>query len=251
MTNRFLYFFFIIFICINFNKLSAKSSNGNGEVFLAQNTLQAFYEYNSYKKGIPMFFALHPTGKFYQWSYCEHKFSNNCVQNEYPELMRKCAKRAEENGESGRCYIFARKNKIVWNNLSNPNFIKVSKKISRDDLIALLLKNNFLLDDIKTPIYDKDNPNNNEKLKSLQKLLDQGALTQSDFDKEKKKILKNTNTKEEKKQTSNKTEKNKKPKEIIKSDIEIVSKLKDLKELLDTGVLTQEEFEIAKKKLLN
>ena len=35
------------------------------------------------------------------------------------------------------------------------------------------------------------------------------------------------------------------------SDKDIVKKLKDLKELLDSGVLTKEEFEKAKKKLLN
>ena len=40
-------------------------------------------------------------------------------------------------------------------------------------------------------------------------------------------------------------------KKITKSDSDIVSKLKDLKELLDSGVLTKEEFEKAKKKLLN
>ena len=49
--------------------------------------------------------------------------------------------------------------------------------------------------------------------------------------------------------------KNKKPKIIKKNDAindkDIVKKLKDLKELLDSGVLSKEEFEKAKKKLLN
>ena len=40
-------------------------------------------------------------------------------------------------------------------------------------------------------------------------------------------------------------------KKITQSDNDIVSKLKDLKDLLDSGVLTKEEFEKAKKKLLN
>lgn len=40
-------------------------------------------------------------------------------------------------------------------------------------------------------------------------------------------------------------------KKITQSDNDIVSKLQDLKELLDSGVLTKEEFEKAKKKLLN
>ena len=40
-------------------------------------------------------------------------------------------------------------------------------------------------------------------------------------------------------------------KKITQSNDDIVSKLKDLKELFDSGVLTKEEFEKAKKKLLN
>ena len=40
-------------------------------------------------------------------------------------------------------------------------------------------------------------------------------------------------------------------KKITKSDADIVSKLKDLKDLLDTGVLSEEDFKKAKKKLLN
>ena len=40
-------------------------------------------------------------------------------------------------------------------------------------------------------------------------------------------------------------------KKKTKSDADIVSILKDLKDLLDLGVLTKEEFEKAKKKLLN
>ena len=47
------------------------------------------------------------------------------------------------------------------------------------------------------------------------------------------------------------TEKKETKKEITKSDADIVPILKDLKELLDSGVLTKEEFEKAKKKLLN
>jgi len=40
-------------------------------------------------------------------------------------------------------------------------------------------------------------------------------------------------------------------KKVTKKNEDIVNKLKDLKELLDTGVLSKEEFEKAKKKLLN
>ena len=45
-----------------------------------------------------------------------------------------------------------------------------------------------------------------------------------------------------------------KKKEVKKESLEdkdIVKKLKDLKELFDSGILTKEEFEKAKKKILN
>ena len=42
-----------------------------------------------------------------------------------------------------------------------------------------------------------------------------------------------------------------KTKKESEADKDIVKQLKELKELLDTGVLSKEEFEKAKKKLLN
>ena len=50
---------------------------------------------------------------------------------------------------------------------------------------------------------------------------------------------------------SNTTIKPKITKKVTQSDDDIVSKLKDLKDLLDSGVLTKDEFERAKQKLLN
>ena len=37
----------------------------------------------------------------------------------------------------------------------------------------------------------------------------------------------------------------------VESDTDVVKQLNDLKELLEAGVLTKEEFEKAKKKILN
>ena len=51
--------------------------------------------------------------------------------------------------------------------------------------------------------------------------------------------------------TNSLLKKSKITKKITQSDNDIVSKLKNLKELLDSGVLTKEESEKAKKKLLN
>ena len=51
--------------------------------------------------------------------------------------------------------------------------------------------------------------------------------------------------------TNSLLKKSKITKKITQPDNDIVSQLKDLKDLLDSGVLTKEEFEKAKKKLLN
>ena len=51
--------------------------------------------------------------------------------------------------------------------------------------------------------------------------------------------------------TSTMTTTLKETKKNFVNDKDIVQKLKDLKELLDSGVLSNEEFEKAKKKLLN
>ena len=51
--------------------------------------------------------------------------------------------------------------------------------------------------------------------------------------------------------TEIKTKESNNSKEVSIGDEDIVTKLKDLKELLDTGVLSEEDFKKAKKKLLN
>ena len=58
-----------------------------------------------------------------------------------------------------------------------------------------------------------------------------------------------SSSKNTKPKITKKTEKKKETKKVQNEDI--VQKLKDLKELLDTGVITSEEFKKAKKKLLN
>ena len=51
--------------------------------------------------------------------------------------------------------------------------------------------------------------------------------------------------------TEIKTKESNNSNEVSIGDEDIVTKLKDLKELLDTGVLSEEDFKKAKKKLLN
>ena len=111
------------------------------------------------------------------------------------------------------CSRFARGRYVRWDNGINPKgkVAKFSSKMSESEVRAKLTKLGF---------YNND-------------FLDTTTTPKITKKKETKKV--------EKKIT----------KKITKSDADIVSKLKDLKDLLDSGVLTKEEFEKAKKKLLN
>ena len=113
------------------------------------------------------------------------------------------------------CGLFARKRTIVWKNDINPGKGKASKinsKWSDTEIRAKLTELGFLGGSISTTTTTTTKPKITKKKKAKQ-------------------------IKEAKKE--NKREEN------------IVKKLKDLKELLDSGVLTKEEFKKAKKKLLN
>ena len=103
----------------------------------------------------------------------------------------------EKSGKE--CFIFASKNRIVWDNGSDKKKRRLKKKdIKAGKTLQILQELGF---------YD-------------------GGITQT------KKI-------EKKKESKQKT------------NDDIVQKIKDLKELYDSGVLTKDEFEKAKKKLLN
>ena len=121
------------------------------------------------------------------------------------------AKCERHHGQS--CSRFAKGRYVSWDNGINPKgkAAKFSSKMSESEVRAKLTKLGF---------YNND-------------FLDTTTTPKITKKKETKKV--------EKKIT----------KKITKSDADIVSKLKDLKDLLDSGVLTKEEFEKAKKKLLN
>lgn len=110
------------------------------------------------------------------------------------------------------CFLFANAYKIVWNNGSDKKKRRLKRKdIKAGKTIALLTELDF---------FDGNTSSSTITSKVIEKK----------EPKIKKKIV---NTKES------------------VNDKDIVKKLKDLKELLDTGALSKEEFKKAKKKLLN
>jgi len=188
MIKKYFIFITIIFITlINITKSHAKK--GSGEVILSNESLTGLINYLNSSKGSGTYFILHESGKEFQWSYCPRQYSGQCVQELNRKLLTSCKERAEKQNLFGNCYIFAKKRKIVWKNSSNKKFIKIPKKISDEDLKALLLKNNFLTEDINIPTFDTNNLDLIEKIKGLQKLYEAGALTKADFENAKKSVL--------------------------------------------------------------
>ena len=138
----------------------------------------------------------------------------------------KAIKFCEKSSNGSPCYLFAKKRSIKWKNSINTKSTNIKKKLLKEPYqIAKIIQDlGFYDDDIsKLPGIDYDTA----------KLDDSRTFTGkndfSNFSLKKPKITK----------------------KITQPDNDIVSKLKDLKELLDSGVLTKEEFEKAKKKLLN
>ena len=225
--------FLSLVLCTN-----AFSKSGKGNVTLSKKAMETFLDYlyggaknlnantggstdNKGNKTKPLLFTLSETGDSYLYNYCS--FSTCREPNKYEAILG-CQKYS--NGTP--CFTFASKKKIVWKNDLNPKGLKLRKELKHGrNHVAQLIKD--------AGYYNGDI--------TLLRGFQTEVLTPS-------KSYSNTATKKIEKKETKKVEK-KITKKITKSDADIVSKLKDLKELLDSGVLTREEFEKAKKKLFN
>ena len=153
-------------------------------------------------KGMFLIFSKNGKGRF--WYYSIYNDDQTASANYIGRARIKCEKQGH-----GECFLFAKENKIVWQNGINPKRgTRIKKKEARNGMVSI-------------------------KLKEL------GFYSDT--------TLKTT--------TPKITKKKEKPKKIKKSTNvdkgNIVSQIKDLKELLDDGVITQDEFDKAKKKILN
>ena len=199
----------LLFFFININ---SHAKNGLGPIKFTSSSYQAFVEYltGEYvptqkgvlqgKGGIPLGFAINQKGNQTFFYYCPRKYGDNCMDGAWMDAQNKCTKRSKDRG-NGRCFVFAKGRKIVWDSVN----IKIPKKPTKEQLKEIFAKNGWY-----------------------------GAI-------ENKEIVKPKITKKKKEVT----------KKVSKNSSDIVNKLKALNELKDNGVLTDEEFIKAKKKLLN
>ena len=201
----FLKFFFLILICNNVN--AADKYVGSGDLKLDDPDVKWFLEYLKPPAGqIPMtFFVLSENGKAI-WSTYWYCPEGNCQTLSKKVASKKCVLDAEKFYKRSifeECKVFAQRRTIVWKNGINPGRGKVSRASSKWDekkLRAKLTELGFLGDNASS-----NNTTNNKKkkkndtskisnediqhLKDLKKLLDEGILTQEEFNSAKKKIL--------------------------------------------------------------
>ena len=209
-------FFFVIIFTIAYQTSAHSLSNfkqhmGQGELKLSKDTFELieFYfstgkygaiynnpKYDWQRKMIksvwrPEFMIISKNGKGRFWYY---SFIGSEIDTT-PSYIARARGECKKQGY-GECFVFAIKNKIVWQNGINPKKgTKIKKKDAKNGMVLTKLK--------ELGFYD-------------------GGITQTP-----------------------KTTK----KKIVKDD-DIVKKLQELNNLLESGVISAEEFEKAKKKLL-
>lgn len=207
--------FGIIFFTLFSNiSIAANKFEGHGELKLDDIDVKIFLEYVNPPAGqSPMvFLVLQEKGKAI-WStywYCPAGACQTLSKSNASKMCVDAAEKYYKRTILSDCLIFAKRRTIVWKNGINKGKGKESKVNSKWDekkIRAKLTELGFLGDTNSSS----------------------GTTEQNNANKKKKKTKKNDTDK------------------ISDKDIE---KLKELKKLLDDGILTQEEFNSQKKKLL-
>jgi len=204
-------------LCCNiaFAEVAGRYKKGEGPLKISKNTADILEYYFSggkmgryaKKQREPWFgdlMIISVDGNYTNYFVTPIRYKDNVAPGHYiGRAISKCKKKSGKE-----CFLFARKNKILWDNGSD----KKKRRLKRKDIRA------------------------GKTLQILQELgfYDGGTTQKISNIKKKSPIKKKIN----KKITEN-------------SDGDIVEKLKELKKLYDDSVLTKEEFEKAKKKLLN
>ena len=195
---------------------------GKGELKLSKEAMETVIMYmygagskrysgNDKRKNDPMILSISEDGKSYHYFYCPVEYQNNCIETGIAhDTITSCQKYS--NGTP--CFVFAKKRRIVWKN-GGPK-VKIKKKdLKSPYVVAQKLQ--------EAGFYDGD----------ISKLV--GIDVSTGQINEDISITGEKETNESKTKTSEK---------------DIVKELETLTKLFESGALSKEEFEKAKKKLL-
>ena len=144
---KFIRIFFAIFVLTNFTNI-AHSSGGTGPLKFSSTDFEYFLAYmrgdgNSKgevgkKNGTPWYFAINQEGQWSIYTYCPRSAGGNCV-TDHGDVIRACTKSSKENGY-GRCYLFAKQRKIVWDGKN----IRLPRKFDQAHIERVFKENGWL-----------------------------------------------------------------------------------------------------------
>ena len=170
---------------------SNASKNGMGELKIEDEIMDYIIQYyfnTENKADKPGGLAITKNGDMIGWAVCPAKYAGDCIFRDL-EPLRYCRENVKKYlGIKENCWMLAKKRRIVWNNLN----IEVPKGISGDEVKAIF-KRAGLYGEIDVSSNNTKNEKQSKditkELQDLKKLLDQGVITNKEFDAAKEKIL--------------------------------------------------------------
>ena len=138
----------LTFFIISSFSTYAHSSSGFGPLKFSSTEFEYFLAYmrgdgNSKgevgsKKGTPWYFAINQEGQWSIYTYCPISAGGNCTYN-HGQVLQACTKSSKENGY-GRCYLFAKQRKIVWDGKN----IRLPRKFDQTFIENVFKENGWL-----------------------------------------------------------------------------------------------------------
>ena len=88
--------------------------------------------------GIPTGFAINQKGNNTFYYYCPKIYGDNCMPGGHMKAQNKCTTGSKKRGD-GRCFVFAKGRKIVWDSVN----IKIPKKVTVEQVREIFKKNGW------------------------------------------------------------------------------------------------------------
>ncbi len=213
----------LILLIISFFFLSQPSYAkwGKGTLKLDKQTMEHVMRYmygagnekysgDAKRKQDPWIMVISEDGTWSQYTYCPAEYNNNCIPPNPARNIKVC----EKESRGSPCFVFAIKRRVVWKNGGSK--VKIKKK------------------DLKSPYV-------------VAKKIQEGGFYDGDISKLSGIDISTGQSNEELSVTGEK----KNDDTVVKSnEKDIVKELETLTKLFESGSLSKEEFEKAKKKLL-
>jgi len=188
IIKKFLFIFLLNLVFLNY---SYASKNGMGDLKISEemmNYIVDLYFNTENKNDKPGGLAITKDGDMIGWAVCPARYAGDCIMRDL-EPLKYCRENVKKYlGLKENCWMLARKRKIVWNNMN----IEVPKGISNNE-VREIFKRVGLYGNADKSSNNTANENQTKditkELQDLKKLLDEGVITNKEFDVAKEKIL--------------------------------------------------------------